>query len=158
MLLSIQTVAKFSCRVSEIWAFNLQNPERQVQGLQALAEFSPVFCWQLLLAVGVALVFGMIWGGGAFLSALAGMAVVLLPSWWQARVLLRCPRGEKAAWRCWRRSHFGKWLAMSALVAAFVIGGRETLDFPVFFALILISQLAVLPALLTGQAPSGRSG
>ena len=124
----------------------------------SLVEFRSVFGCQLSLAAPVALVLGIILGKAAFLSALAGVAVVLLPSWWQARALVRCTRNETAVWRFWCRSHLGKWLGMTALLAAFVIGGRETLNFPVFFTLILISQLAVLPALfIKSDTPGAQS-
>ena len=113
----------------------------------SLTEFRSVFGWQLSLATVVTLVLGITLGKAAFLSALAGMTVILLPSWWQARALVRCPQNELLAWRSWCRSHLGKWLGMIAIIATVVIGGRETLNFLVFFALILISQLAVLPAL-----------
>ncbi len=138
--------------------FQAANPRSAGLKASSLTEFRAVFGWQLSLAAVVALVLGMTLGKAAFSSALAGMAVVLLPSWWQARVLVRCSLHETAAWRAWCRSHLGKWLGMTALAATFVIGGRETLNFQVFFALIPISQLAVLPALFRGHASSAQSG
>ena len=156
--LSIQTVANFFMPRPRDMDFEAANSRAAGLKASSLAEFRAVFGWQLSLAAVAALVLGMALGKAAFLSALAGAVVVLLPSWWQARALVRGPQNEAPAWRSWCRSHLGKWLGMTALIAAFVIGGRETLNFLVFFALILISQLAVLPALFKGQAAGAQSG